>query len=910
MPAARVSVPGTQLTSREREVLELVRQRLTNTEIAEQLYLSVRTVETHVSALLRKMGVDDRRALGELAARHGARAARATLPVPLTAFVGRRAELEQLVEAVRANRLVVTAGPGGAGKTRLALEAAHALAPDFSDGCIFVDLVKVSEPSMVMGVVADACDAPERAGATREATLIATLADRECLMIVDNCEHVQDAARTVIERLLVGCSSLRVLATSRLRLMLPFERVIAIGGLSLDAPDGRSDAATLFVDRMTAAGGLPPTDQAELVVVGQICTALDGMALAIELAAARAPSLGLAGLAAALSERLPILTIGSRSDDRHRSLRAAIDWSYDLLEAPVQEALRATAVFAGAFDANALSEVVGRPLPLVLQRLANLVDWNLVSLDTSSPGRHRLLETIRQYVVDLDAFEAEEPTLRANHLAWCEHRITDLLEHTTGDEWYADADAVLVEARAALAHHIAVPTNGDDGARFAGLWGDLAFQRGSPGEAQRCYQLAAERVAAGMERGAWLRLAAGAASARNVGADTVDLLLQSAQLAVEAGQPDQAATDFAAAAALQLRADGIIDRVVTLDQVSEHLGAARTASAGGARAEAAIAVAEGWTLGSTAHSRQTTLRAVQLAEAAADPLLIDEALDQLAALQLGEGDLFGAADTISRRLEVLAKVPIDAASGFEHYDALHMACQVNLALGRLEPARQYADRITSLAFLREERHLGFGRRLGVDAMAGEFEVAVEHAALFEQDWRRAGKPVAGNLAVGAYAAAMTFGMLDDEATRERWVEITRGLLADPNRLDAATNIWKMLFDGMLALHRAAPDQALELLVVTPTAESFGTSANHPLWLSWYAAAWSEAAVLTGGPDALERISTARKVAAANEIALAIVERAAAIQDRRVEELATIARRLTALGAVYQAERTLLLATRA
>src|SRR5829696_41734 len=150
MCAARVTGSGTALTAREGEVLELVQQRLTNQEIAELLTVSVRTVETHVSALLRKLGVDDRRALGRAVGTSGSRAPGQSLPAPLTPFVGRAVELEDLCSAVRANRLVVATGPGGVGKTRLALAAAEALAVTFADGCVFVDLVRVSEPVMVV----------------------------------------------------------------------------------------------------------------------------------------------------------------------------------------------------------------------------------------------------------------------------------------------------------------------------------------------------------------------------------------------------------------------------------------------------------------------------------------------------------------------------------------------------------------------------------------------------------------------------------------------------------------------------------------------------------------------------------------------------------------------------------------
>jgi predicted ATPase/DNA-binding CsgD family transcriptional regulator len=905
MCAARVIAPRSTLTAREREVLELISQRLTNVEIAERLYVSVRTVETHVSSLLRKIGVEDRRALAQQAAALNAASVpgRPVLPMPLTPFVGRVRELRDLVTAIGDHRLVVATGPGGVGKTRLALAAAHEVADSFAEGCVFVDLVKVTQPEMALPAIADACEAPERAGATREEALIAALTDRECLLVVDNCEHVQDVARMTIERLLTACPRLRVLATSRLRLMLPFEHVVAVPGLSLEDGAGPGDAVTLFVDRMTAAGARAPSE-ADLDVVRRICEGLDGMALSIELAAARAPSLGLEGLLSALSSQLHILAVGSRADDRHRSLRAAIDWSYRLLPTSAQETLRAAAVFAGPFDFDDLCRVMRQPPAMVLSSLGSLVDWNLISLGAAPSNRYRVLETIRQYAFDLDAFVQEEPTLRANHRAWCRSRLAELLERAPGaDEWCAEVDALIDEARSALAHLTSDGGAADDAAPFAGLFADVAFQRGLPAEAQRCYEAAAALTEPPLERRRWLRLAAGAASSRNVGGDTLDLLAEAARLAVAADRLDDAATDLANAAALQLRAQGIIHRPVVVAEIEDTLRTARSWSRGGAEAEAAIAVAAGWKPGATARSREATELALRLAESSGNPLLVDEALDQLTALQQCEGDNVAAVATIDRRLEVLSAVPVDARSGFEHYDSLHMACQLSLATGRLAAARQFADTITALPFFRQERHLGLGRRLGVDALAGDFRAAVAHAELFEQDWRRAGRPVVGNLAVGTYAAAMAFGMLGDDDGREHWIDITRALLLSADRLHASVSIWSLVFDGMLALHRGELEQASEVLSIWPGPELLSASTNHPQWLSWYAATWAEAGVLTAQPDAAARLHDAAELSRDNGIALAMVDRAAALHQGRSDDLVAIAQRLSALGCTYQADRT-------
>ncbi|WP_205752848.1 ATP-binding protein [Cryptosporangium phraense] len=923
-----------ELTAREAEVLALLRDRLTNAEIAGQLYVSVRTVESHVSALLRKLGVADRRALARLApVGVGSGAARPSLPQPLTPFVGRVRELSSLTAAVRANRLVTLTGPGGVGKTRLAVAAAQQVAGSYPAGATFVDLVRVVDPSMVVAAVADAVGVPERAGVNREQALLAALATHDGVLVVDNCEHVVDGVRSCVERLLTACPSVRVLATSRLRLMLPFETVFPVPGLSFDG-----DATELFTARMVAAGASSPVD-GERATVAAVCRALDGMALAIELAAARVPAIGLDGLAGA---HLPLLSSGhrssehrssgQRSDHRHRSLRATIDWSYELLDEEERFALRAAAVFASRFDVSSLSVVMGRSRAETLGIVGRLVDWNLLTARPGPVTTYRMLETIRQYATSVAEAGEEGAWLRGRHLEWASSRLSSLFSSASSsasEEWCAAVDSVLDDARAALRWAESVP--------LAVLIADVSYQRGRPGEAQERYTQAAGWASDPAERRRLLRWAAGAAASRNVGADAVDLLLRAGLESSEGG-----AEDLALAVMYQYRCPGIIGRPVDVDEVEEQRARAHRVSAGeaqaelvgagearaeaaraqgagageahaelvgagGARVAAALAMADGWAPGSAARSREHTDTAMRLAREVGDPVLQSMVYDQLIALEMAEADLGAALDAVRARSAAMDGLPIDALTGFEFFDGFHMASHLFLAVGDLPEARRCADAVTALPFYREERHIGLARRVEVDTLAGNFHTVAEYGDRIEHDWTRAGRPVASNLGVSAYCVAAAHGMRGDLAAQEHWTEITRALLgAYPRHLVQRVG-WVPALDALVALHHGDPEAALARLEVAPDAVEGWSDPNMILWRTWYAASWAEASVLAGVPDAASRVARAAEVARLNPIASAVIERARALLEGDVSGFAELARRFAEASCPYQRDRTELLA---
>ncbi|GAB3904751.1 hypothetical protein GCM10029964_098990 [Kibdelosporangium lantanae] len=305
-------VAGARVSPREVEVLTALGEYLTNPEIAARLYISIRTVESHVSSLLRKLGVRDRRALAALA-REVAGTSVPRVPHALTPLVGRSAERRALARVLGENRLVTAVGPGGVGKTRLALAVAEDVVS--RDGVRYVDLVPVAGDATVSQAVAAGL------GVTEE-NLATWAENRQLLLVLDNCEHVVDGVVVLVERLLRHSAGVTVLATSRVRLSVPFERVFPVAGLA------QAEAERLFVARAEAAGATEVVGDR----IGRICAALDGVPLAIELAAARVAAVGLDGVEDGLVDQLTLLSGARRVDDRHRSLRSALDWSYQLLD--------------------------------------------------------------------------------------------------------------------------------------------------------------------------------------------------------------------------------------------------------------------------------------------------------------------------------------------------------------------------------------------------------------------------------------------------------------------------------------------------------------------------------------------------------------------------------------------------
>ncbi|WP_170225575.1 AfsR/SARP family transcriptional regulator [Pseudonocardia cypriaca] len=829
------------------------------------------------------------------------------LPAPLTTFVGRAAERAALAALLEEQRMVTAVGPGGVGKTRLALTVAADAADRFADGVRFVDLVPVTDPAMVAPAVAAGLGLGEQQARSPDETVVGWLADRQCLLVLDNCEHVVDGVIELVEGLLAGAPRLVVLATSRARLQVPYEWVFPVPGLSV-ADDG--DAVALFRARAAAAGS--PPDLADLARVAAVCDALDGTALAIELAAARLPAVGLDGVEAGLADRLQLLAGGARADDRHRSLRSALDWSYALLSEFDQALLRRTSLFASPFTVEAARAVAGdRPLPAVEDvrgGLARLVDQNLLST-VADPGgtRYRMLETIRQYGTGMLVAARERDATATRHLAWCQE-AGEALAATSGTDpvaWGAAFDRIADDIRSALTWAATRSGHLGEAHRLAVVLADLTFARGMPGEAQRRYEQAAAWAGDDAAAAAALRSAAGAALSRHGGDDALALFRRAADAALGAADPAGAARDLAQAADVLNRFPGLL-RTVAPDGAAEALFTeARPLASGNPAAEAQVLAAEAALIPDLdPRSRAVALRAIELARIIEDPVVESAALDQLATIQLASGDIRGATESVLRRTQVLAPLPVRAEIGVELADAYHFATEAVLAAGDLVAARRLAAAARDLPFHREEGHLATSRLIVVTALAGDWDETVALAERFREGWERAGRPAAGSHGVSAAAAAAVHGLRGDEAARAAWLDLVRVLEIPKPGWRLAEQNFGAFFDAWLLLHRGHPAEAAALLRTPP--EEFRTWFT-VRWRPWYAALRAEAAVLSGQAGAAAVIAVARVTAADNPVAAAVVDRAAALAEGDRPGLLAAAAALEPTGCRYQWARTLVFA---
>jgi predicted ATPase/DNA-binding CsgD family transcriptional regulator len=898
-----VDVDSATISAREAEVLNALGEHLTNAQIAQKLYISVRTVESHVSSLLRKLGATDRRELASRSALASDPSAAvlelppdagtvAGLPATWTTFVGRTAELEELSQALSSNRLVTLVGPGGVGKTRLAVVAASENAGLFAGGGAFVDLVPVS-PDFVLHAVAAALGVVERPQDPLEEVVHERLRAGRILLVLDNSEHVLGAAADLVRSVLASCPDVVVLATSRERLGIAGERVVPISPLPLTAPtdgDDESEAARLFTDRAGRTDADPD-------VVAEICRRVDGMPLAIELAAARSGSLGLDGLLAGLDDHLRMLSGSSPTGDRHGSLRTVIEWSYQLLDEAERTAFRRLGCFVGAFDLAAAATIAGHgDVAGTSDLIGRLADKSLlVRVHRASGSRWQMLDTVHAYAHEQLEASGEADDVQGRHHAWATATARQLEQSLDADGWQEGFDAVVGDLRSALRTPSAL-TTGTDAFDLALALGHLTYARRFLVEARDHYQTAVVRAPDAGSAVTALRTAAKAAFAEMRGEVAFDLLQEAFARASGAGDDRMAAIVKAEAAALGGRCPALFATPLSHDQLVALIDQAKgLAPADDPEVAAYLALAVAWSgthepmVPTEEEAREALERTAELG----DLTLISSALDAAASLASHDGHFKDASRYSAERLGLLGRLPRhDPDVGGEVADIWHMASESAVGAGELGAA---------LASARSSYHDDANQGLPHFAathlilplvLLGEFDEAVEQAMVMRQGWERAGRPPAGWMAPSFYAAALVHRVRGDEDEYARWQELGRSIaMVTPSSCG-------IYFECRAALHSGAVEQARSLA----TMEAHIPSSHDP----YAQAVRAETAVLAQLDDAEEHLASAQPLVRENDFVAAQLLRAAGRLHHDETAIEESVAAWEAIGARFERACTLLL----
>ncbi len=396
------------------------------------------------------------------------------LPHPLTSLIGRENERRNIAAALDTARLVTLTGVGGVGKTRLSIAVAEDCAGEYPNGVWFAGLAALSDPALVPATVAAALEVREP-GDPLEA-LTRHLQDKSLLLVLDNCEHLPAPCAALADHLLTRCTGLRLLATSRQPLGLLGETLWPVSPLSLDDDAGPSEAVRLFVERARQAGSVQRLDADARRTVSGICRKLDGIPLAIELAAARMRSLSVGEINVHLSDRFRLLTDGNRTAlPRQQTLRALMDWSYHMLNEQEQILLQRLSVFAGGWTLDAVDAICGDEGMEdweVADLLTSLVDKSLVIFESQGERmRYRLLETVRQYAEDRLAEGSRRADTRRRHaiyfLTWAED-VEPRLHGPDQPAWLDCMEEEHDNLRASLDWGIEQPPDDETGLRLAG----------------------------------------------------------------------------------------------------------------------------------------------------------------------------------------------------------------------------------------------------------------------------------------------------------------------------------------------------------------------------------------------------------------------------------------------------------
>jgi predicted ATPase len=768
-------------------------------------------------------------------------------PEAFTSFVGREADVDRCLDALDSHRLVTLTAPGGMGKTRLAIEVAQRAQPVCG---WFVDLVPATATSIV-ATLAATVGATDRPGQSLEDVVLVVLADKPALLVVDNCEHVLDAVARITERALRAAPELTVLATSREPLAIAGERVVAIGPLAFDTADD-SPGVTLFVERAHDAGAI--IADVDRTIVRDVVAGLDGIPLAIELAAARAATLGIDGIRAALADPLRLVAGGRRTEERHRSLRDVLDWSYSLLDDDERRVLRQLSVFHGAFTTNDTDAVLGGTAFETLDTVGRLAAKSLVVLVSSqAPATFRLLETVREYARDRLAAAGETDAVSERHAVWATGVGRELVTTLdTADAIDPRVAIVVDDLRAAQAW---AEGNGDRArARdLARSLARLAYARRFTSEAEASYITASTLADTDVDAAADLFDAAHSAFALLRGEAGFALFLEAADRAERGGDGRRAALALALAAERHTRFQAEFTREPDFGELRDLLRRARSLAPNhDAAVDAQLAVTAAWL---SAERPSTTLEgpseeAVRLARRAADPVIESSALDALGASRWTQGRRVEAIAIYRDRVDLLERMRVhDPATGAEQMDILHMAADALLSIGDLAGALAQARRGAANPVAGGAMHVAARELVIALVLTGRFDEALDEAVVMRAVWERSGRPPAGWMAPAAYLVAFLYGLRDQDRDHHEWRAL--GDEVSPRAFAPMRSFAEM----RLALHRGDLDRlAQELdsyLEHERTVDDVGN------WVGYTAPLAVEALLALGRADAATRLTAVR-----------------------------------------------------
>ncbi|WP_168200879.1 LuxR C-terminal-related transcriptional regulator [Allokutzneria sp. NRRL B-24872] len=844
------ALPWEDVSAREAEVLAAVGEHLTNAQIAGRLHISARTVESHVSALLRKCGASDRRQLAALAAEAvllGARAEDAALPEARTSFVGRAEELESVRAALESSRLVTLTGPGGVGKTRLAVTTGTEVAPRFPAGVVYLDLVPVP-PGQVVAAAANALGVVERPPRPLLGSVADRVRGRAMLLVLDNCEHVLDEVGVLVEALLRKGGRLRILATSRERLGVAGEQAHPVPPLPLG-----SAAETLFFER---ARGVDRAFTAAPALVTEACARLDGLPLAIELAAARAAAIGVDGLLTALDDRLRAVVGARGGEARHHSLGDVLGWSYDLLD-PAESALfRRLAVFAAGFDLDAVAAVSPSERPSAVAHLiGRLVEKSLVARRATESTRYRLLETVRAFALEHFAGDEDRAEVLRAHLGWASRVAVELETKLNAGEGAARYDDVVEDLRAAFARTAEEPD--PEAHRLGRALAHLTFARDSFVESRAHYRAAAARATSVTDAVRDLRSASEAAQSLADGDDAFDLLLAGAE---RAGDERDRAVMLALAVTLATRFIGDFRHAVPSARRTELLARAERAPVEDREHAAVLATARAW------HAGADPAVAIEAAHEAGDPTLLHGALDSANAAAAREGRLREAYRLARERLDLLpALARHRPGDGIEMFDLFHSVSVSAVAVGDLPGALAIADRATEQDPVNSDYpFVSLLKYLAPLTLSGRFDDALELGERAFAEWRAAGSPLLAWLTPSVQVLELATGLRGDHGPwRARTLEFSGQTDARSGRLAATT----AFVEARLAIHSG------HLMGADRLVRNAFQKFTQPWYRAYANAVGAELAVLAQLPDAEKRLEQAERTAEENDWAAACVARA-------------------------------------